>query len=274
MGFAVLGGLAQGGRAILQATGIIRGAIQGVLAIWTRGFALVGGFRRSVHGDMPVYGTLTRDPADIAAAGGRGEDMSWAWTELEVHIPLDSGETSLRAAAMLANNGTEFLHIATTYRDSVPRHKLYYRRAHPNELGADYNDDENGSVHHARAIAVGDTLTPGEPGGSSKRAEVNNQGTVMDYLWRYENKQGWTDLHNSAKTFDQDAARISTTWMQQQEAEAICSTVIWKSKPDPNVQGFGGAVDAGIMAFGWNNKPYGFNGRAGKWVDSCQWQGE
>jgi hypothetical protein len=25
----------------------------------------------------------------------------------------------------------------------------------------------------------------------------------------------------------------------------------------------------GIMAFGWNNQPFEFNGRAGSWVNGC-----
>ncbi|KAJ6439264.1 DNA-repair protein rad2 [Purpureocillium lavendulum] len=260
LGMGVLGQLAAGGAAILQNTGVIRGAINGVFAIWSRGFAVSSGFRRrSEYGDMPVFGVLTRPDTDSTHSKlRRGQDIA-SWTRLESHVSIDE-KITLKQAAMNAHNGTEFLHIATLYSRGTATHTLHYRRAHSDDLGM----ENDGSYHHVRALSVTDHAENG------KRAEVDDSGTVMDYLWKEGNQDLWTDTYYDTHTFDQTAAAAATTWMQNNGAEATCADVIIDFT-EPNSAPYGGAEDSGVLAFGWHHAPFGFNGRAATWISECEY---
>lgn len=261
-----LGGLLRVGDAglqILNRFDLLEGALEGVYAIFNTRFATTGGLRvRSEYGDNPVYGVLTRSEPIALRSDGRPHNH---WTRLESHIPVEQ-DTSLRLAAMEANNSTDFLHIATIYRDGVATFTLHYRRAHPDDLGT----ENNGDYHHARAVPVIHNTTTDRDGGVDARAEVNDGGVVMDYLWKNGNGELWADTFAwaGADRFDQAAASTTAHFMQDQKAEVSCADVI-VSYDSANEQGWEGPEDVGIVAFGWNNQPFGFNGRSGGWLNDC-----
>jgi hypothetical protein len=112
MGLGNLFAIAAGGQQILENFGVIEGALNGVFAIWSQGFAITGGLRlRSEYGDKPVYGVITRPDTSSLSKRADGQPHQY-WTKLESHVPIDQN-TTLRQAAIEANNSTDFLHIAT-----------------------------------------------------------------------------------------------------------------------------------------------------------------
>lgn len=168
---------------------------------------------------------------------------------------------------MNVNNGTDFIHIATTYRNGSAQYTIHYRRAHPDDLGR----PNDGTYHQVRVAPAG-TNVNGSSSDATKRAEDDVSGVVMDYLWQQGSDALWTDTYYDTHTFDQTAASDITSWMEQNQAEATCATIIIESNGPPNEQPWGGAEDSGVLAFGWNNKAFGFNGRAGGWIDECVWE--
>lgn len=81
--------------------------------------------------------------------------------------------------------------------------------------------------------------------------------------WRNQNV--WQDYHdvNSPNTVGSEVAN----WMEENTSEANCAV------PGIEIATHGGSTiingDKGVIAYGWNNQPFNFNGRAGGWVDSC-----
>jgi hypothetical protein len=73
-------------------------------------------------------------------------------------------------------------------------------------------------------------------------------------------------MHDSAN-FD-DMARKTDKYLEDNKQEVSCLT------PLGLLGTHGGSstsrVDNGIIAYGWNDKPYDFNGRAGAWTDKCR----
>lgn len=59
--------------------------------------------------------------------------------------------------------------------------------------------------------------------------------------------------------------------MEDNKSEANCAV------PAIQLSSHGGSSringDKGIIAYGWNNQAFNFNGRAGGWVDSCVGRG-
>ena len=57
-------------------------------------------------------------------------------------------------------------------------------------------------------------------------------------------------------------------WMEDNNSEATCAVPGYVY--NLMATGMRACVDNGVMAYGWNNQPYNFNGNAGAWVnDDC-----
>ena len=106
--------------------------------------------------------------------------------------------------------------------------------------------------------------------GIVQRAEVNNGGVVMDYLWKDGQESWWDDtlFTVSEDSLDQAAASTMTSFLQSTGSEVSCADII-VSMESAGQQGIEGPEDTGLVAFGWNNAPFGFNGRSAGWLSSC-----
>ena len=63
-------------------------------------------------------------------------------------------------------------------------------------------------------------------------------------------------------------SRKTASYLQDNGQEASCLTVL------AQLGTHGGSstsrIDNGVIAYGWNDRPFGFNGRAGDWATSCK----
>ncbi len=258
MGLGHLFAIGAGGQQILQNFGLIDAAVDAVFSIWSNEFLISSLRVRSEYGDTPVYGFIDRPESSLKRSDGKPHLY---WTRIESHVPIDP-KTSLRKAAIDTHNSTQFLHIATLYRHGAVTHTLHYRRAHPDDLGM-AND---GTYHQVRAVLPDTNMTST---GIVQRAEASSGGVVMDYLWKSGQESLWHDTFSTVgeNTLDQAAASTVTSYLQSTGSEVSCADVI-VSKRAQAEQGVTGAEDIGILAFGWNNKPFGFNGRSAGWLST------
>jgi len=60
-------------------------------------------------------------------------------------------------------------------------------------------------------------------------------------------------------------------WYQNNKVLAGCMTPIGTIATHGGSSSFG--VDRGVLAYGWNNQPFAFNGRSAGWLDQCRWTG-
>jgi hypothetical protein len=161
-----------------------------------------------------------------------------------------------------------------------------YRQAAKEDLGF----DNDGSFHHYRVqdsdhmkrlhAQKADGLSALE-----KRIEKTASGVVTDYLWknglvvlsemnsctkvsslmRTRNQNAWDNFHDdiSVKSLETDAH----SYLTDHDADASCFTPILQ------LGTHGGSsstrIDNGILAYGWNNKAFNFDGRAGGWANKC-----
>ncbi|KAK0114917.1 hypothetical protein ONS96_013392 [Cadophora gregata f. sp. sojae] len=164
------------------------------------------------------------------------------------------------------NNGTWERH-ATFFWDNEESHYLMYRKATPEDLGF----ENDGTFHHYR-IEDSDNVKDlrkrielGHPG-LEKRLENRAYGVVTDYLWQNGNQNNYNQMHDSADF--KDMTRKIDNYLEGNKQGVSCLT------PIGTVAGPGGStrfrVDNGIIAYGWNDKPFGFNGRAGSWTEGCK----
>ncbi|KAM7195354.1 hypothetical protein V8F20_007573 [Naviculisporaceae sp. PSN 640] len=206
---------------------------------------------------LPSYGTWT-DPDEPRRTA-------------EVHVPLtERGRIPtehIQARDLAASkNGTWERHI-TFYWDGKESQYLMYRAAHPDDLG---HENDDGSFHHYRAQDSDRVIAlekeHGFHGLLAKREENRAYGVVTDYLWKNEQKSMWQDLHDSADF--NDMKRKTSGYLQNNNQIASCLSVLGL------LGTHGGSATSrlnnGVIAYGWNNKPFGFNGRAGDWTERCK----
>ncbi|PVH72488.1 hypothetical protein DL98DRAFT_595950 [Cadophora sp. DSE1049] len=178
----------------------------------------------------------------------------------EAHIPL--AHRSLKESSMATqNNGTWERH-ATFYWDNEA-----YRKATADNLGF----ENDGTFHHYRvedSNHVRDLrkrIALGHPG-LEKRLEERAYVVVTDYLWQNGNKDGYNQMHDSADF--KDMTRKIDIYMEGNKQGVSCLT------PIGTIASHGGSsrfrIDNSIIAYGWNDKPYGSNGRAGNWAEGCK----
>ncbi|KAG4440290.1 hypothetical protein IFR05_004251 [Cadophora sp. M221] len=216
-----------------------------------------------------AYG-LAKDCVQKIRSDGLATHAYWVDPEeekrsSEAHIPLL--HRSLKESSMATqNNGTWERH-ATFYWDNEESHYLMYRKATVDDLG--YEND--GTFHHYRiqdSDHVKDLrkrMALGHPG-IEKRLEQRAYGVVTDYLWQNGNQDSYNQMHDSADF--KDMTRKIDNYMEGNKQGVSCLT------PIGSIGTHGGSsrfrVDNGIIAYGWNDKPYGFNGRAGNWAEGCK----
>ncbi|KAH6718672.1 hypothetical protein BKA61DRAFT_712451 [Leptodontidium sp. MPI-SDFR-AT-0119] len=221
-----------------------------VISVFATGYKVKSGFR--IRSDGLATHAYWVDPSEEKRSS-------------EAHIPLS--HQSLKESSMATqNNGTWERH-ATFYWDNEESHHLMYRKATVDDLG--YEND--GTFHHYRiqdSDHVKDLrkrMALGHPG-IEKRLEERAYGVVTDYLWQNGNQDSYNQMHDSADF--EDMTRKIDNYMEGNKQGVSCLT------PIGSIGTHGGSsrfrVDNGIIAYGWNDKPYGFNGRAGNWAEGCK----
>jgi len=211
---------------VLEDDGAARGTIDSLFAAWARGFVtVVESRRRSDQLDEPVHGRLSRIESDFPDAA--------TWTRIDSHVPVD-GDTTLQQAALDANNGTDFLHVATYYRDGSPIYSLHHRLAHPDDLGA-----ENDGTYHQLQVR------------EAAHLKVEANGTLLDYLW-----------------FDKGSATVATKFLRDSDSEANCMD-LFLERHDGESKLSKDFSTLGVLAFGSGGQPFNYNGSAAGWISEC-----
>ncbi|KAF2098014.1 hypothetical protein NA57DRAFT_76813 [Rhizodiscina lignyota] len=177
-----------------------------------------------------------------------------ALTHAVAHVaPIDN---SLRKGLLAtANNGT-WIRAASVYSGDVHTHSLFYRLADPADLGR----ENDGTYHHLRATEEG----------LRKREENDEGGLVVDYIWKDNNDETeWDYFQGGGDTLGATAAG----WAETNGQEAFCnSPVVCLSTGSPGGGQCAGChvETSGVMAYGWNDAAFGFNGQSGGWLDECE----
>jgi hypothetical protein len=179
----------------------------------------------------------------------------------EFHVPFGQHKRLIQVIRneFEFNGNHTFRHVATVYRHDVETHQLFYRHAHPDDLGK----ENDGTYHHIRANYTGSPPSDAV----SRRAESNMDHVVGDYLWKDGDSTLFNDIHNEDNIVG-DVGTGLANWMEQNNSEASCASIrtfvsVSEGGKIPKYE------DQGVFAYGWNDKPFGFNGRAGGWIDQC-----
>jgi len=229
---------------VLEDDGAARGTIDSLFAAWARGFVtVVESRRRSDQLDEPVHGRLSRIESDFPDAA--------TWTRIDSHVPVD-GDTTLQQAALDANNGTDFLHVATYYRDGSPIYSLHHRLAHPDDLGA-----ENDGTYHQLQVR------------EAAHLKVEANGTLLDYLWKEGMKAELaTARYYDAGVFDKGSATVATKFLRDSDSEANCMD-LFLERHDGESKLSKDFSTLGVLAFGSGGQPFNYNGSAAGWISEC-----
>jgi hypothetical protein len=81
------------------------------------------------------------------------------------------------------------------------------------------------------------------------------------------NKNNWNQMKSDGVKSN-DIAKKASKWMEDNKAEASCMFPVGAAATHGGSSTFN--VDRGVIAYGWNNKAFNWNGHAGEWVDLCQ----
>jgi hypothetical protein len=181
-----------------------------------------------------------------------------AWTHSKIHIPIKANMTLAQAARAVHNSTTSFIHVSTAYANDTAISTLHYRLAHPDDLGT----ENDGSYHQLRATQLVKL--------SGRNYEASAGGMVMDYVWQAASSSyiGMETVAASDPQYPQHAGLVLGTYMWQRSKLATCATQVIKSYVDTE-PGFTIHGIVGVMAYGWNNAPFSFNGRSSGWIAGC-----
>ncbi|KAB8349680.1 hypothetical protein FH972_023696 [Carpinus fangiana] len=175
----------------------------------------------------------------------------------ELHIPALNGML-FAASIATSNNGTWARH-ATRYVNGEETHHLLYRKA----VKADLGFENDGSYHHYRV----QDAHRNQHVSLEKRLEKRTYKVVSDYLWKNNGQGNWQAMHDAVNV--NDMAYKSGKYFQDNNLEAGCLV------PIGTVGSHGGSstfnVDQGVLAYGWNDKPFDFDGRSGGWINQCHY---
>ena len=176
---------------------------------------------------------------------------------LVAHVAIANGST-LHHAYTGSTNDSDWTHVATSYTaQGQPMHSLHYRLASPEDLGR----PNNGDYHHIRAQHISNDAS--NSSSHSRRSDrASNGGVVADYLWTNGDKSLWNQL--GGKSQANNLGSTIADYMENSNSQASCAV--------PGVQQSNGKYageDQGVLAYGWNNHAFKFNGRSGGWLDSC-----
>lgn len=191
--------------------------------------------------------------------------MVYAYTDVDdnnvhltFHVPFGNHK---RLVNVLRNDFTydgnhTFRHLATVYQKGVKTLSLHHRFAHPDDLG----HENDGSFHHIRALPDSETVVA--------RVEKKSNHVVGDYLWRHGNSELFNDIHNE-KNIGNAIGSSLANWMEKSNSEATCASIrtyvkVSEGGPVPRYE------NQGVFAYGWNDKPFNFQGKAGSWIEQCE----
>ncbi|KAJ7469866.1 hypothetical protein B0H11DRAFT_1920482 [Mycena galericulata] len=179
-------------------------------------------------------------------------------------------------------NASSWAHAYTRQYGNTTPIRVFHRRINDAEEG-----DDTGRVNQLRA---GATWTPTM---LRKRVEEDDSGVVLDYLWTDSSVGAWAhtpslpDIYHddspvsdtaedSATVLQASSAHFTSSWhpciffqgyMNDNNAIATCATPLLDS------DGLQQAT-AGVLAFGWNDEPFGFDGRSSGWLSGCAVDGD
>jgi hypothetical protein len=174
-------------------------------------------------------------------------------TTINSHIPVTNGTSFYHALTAMPNDGS-FQHVASAVLPNGTAKHIWYRVASAQDLGR----ENDGSYNHVRVASPTYNQTSSE-----KRKETNDDGVVADYLWNNNNEQMWDSVSGVA---GDTMGSMAANYMEENELIASCWVPILNGPATGN-QDWG--ADHGVVAFGWNNQPFDFDGRSGGWLDEC-----
>ena len=200
-----------------------------------------------------------RHPNDKRNLNEYGKAYNQDGSYIIAHIAVANGST-LHQANTGSSNSSDWIHVATSYTaQGQPTHSLHYRLALPEDLGR-FN---NGDYHHIRAQPINNDDASNNSSAHSRRNDESIEGgVVVDYLWTNGDNSLWNDLGGKSKA-DTLGSTIAD-YMENSDSDASCAV--------PAIQQSNGnyaGEDQGVLAYGWNNQPFRFNGRSGGWLDGC-----
>lgn len=65
------------------------------------------------------------------------------------------------------------------------------------------------------------------------------------------------------------AGKVIGEWMEHNNAEATCAVPIFQYTAEGQSRTQTIYGNQGVMAYGWNNQPFKYNGRLGGWLAGC-----
>jgi hypothetical protein len=226
----------------------LSGAIIAVFTVWYNDFSI---HNEHVPGKQPIYAIHNTADPDSSS------------TQTASHIPVHEKQSLMDAAAEsdVGKDGA-WVHIATTFKDTEELHYIFYRLADSAVLG----HPNPGNYHHfqSRASPALFAESQSHTKGNDQRSKSSSNGVVADYVWRDGDA---SVISGSSVNF----GAAATNWMEENGAEATCATVgVGVPVAEGGVYKYTHQREnQGIVAYGWNNVPFDFAGRAGNWVDSC-----
>ncbi|PSS08910.1 hypothetical protein EW026_g5662 [Hermanssonia centrifuga] len=157
----------------------------------------------------------------LAEDGGFGAD-----TEMYLMLPPTPQKSHVQRLATELEPGT--WHTVGTMRVGMFNHTIHY---HNNGAG----------IHKLRAWQRNFVVN-----GTEKRAEDDNDGTVVDYMWQSTNEQAYDDFHSSSDATSYFAANSMGYMINSQSAVGMCA----------DFADGDGKMDEGVLTAGWNNEPF------------------
>ncbi|KAJ7026352.1 hypothetical protein C8F04DRAFT_1125489 [Mycena alexandri] len=175
-------------------------------------------------------------------------------------IPLSPGSSNMYTTLAARPNASSWAHAYTRQYGNTTPIRIFHRRINDAEEG-----DDAGLVNQIRAGATWN------PNMLTKRVEEDDDGVVLDYLWKDSSVGAWDLYHDDSPvdTTASDSATIVQEFMSDNNAIATCATPVIVADDGGLLQ-----ATAGVAAFGWNNQPFGFDGRSSGWLSGCAVDGE
>lgn len=211
---------------------------------------------------------LSYNVLDYAVLNGRDGVTTYAKHQnadgsyLSAHLPVNG--TTLRTAAISFGQQREWTHVATLHHaDSTESHRMFYRFAHPDDLGR----PNNGQEHHLR-VQSASLPHPGSNSLKMRDLIKDVDGVIGEYLYEENDKAPWNDLHDACKGTYMNQCGLGASLannLETQQVEAGCAVPGVAGRSSNSYTG----LNKGVFAYGWNNKPFDFQGRAGGWLDGC-----
>jgi hypothetical protein len=159
-------------------------------------------------------------------------------------------------------NDTVWIHMATSTKHHPVVHTIHVKHADKSVLGPEPRSEP---VFHVRATEQLHMTS------TSKRNEGTKNGLVFDYLWD-QGVPAEKELKGGSVVREGDILGSEIAhWMEVHSSEANCASlaILQAQGPGEGTNLPRIALNRGLAAFGWNNAPFNFNGRAGGWISQC-----